>query len=236
MSSTKPIPWYLAPLPEWLETIAIKNGWWIVWINLAGTGFGFWYYIPQFTIEPLAMWPVVPDSPTATLFFAISLALFLLGRSNEYINMLAYFGCLKLGLWTPYVLAVFAESFLASVRAPPQVVPIFGPELATIAMYGFLFCSHLAMTTQAFLIHRYSNFPPRAIAIAVIWYGGNDVVDYFVPILGTPHHTLLPVEPVVGGVVQHISPGHEIAAAGAVSLTLLASLGAILTHRVTLAS
>ncbi len=234
MNSTKSIPWYLAPLPEWLEEFALNNGWWIIAINLAGTAFGFWYYLPQFKIEPIAMWPVVPDSPTATLFFALSLGLVLLGRSNEYINMLAYFGCIKLGLWTPYVLAVFADAFLATVRAPPQVAPLLGPELAMIAMYGFLFCSHLAMTTQAFLIHRYSDFSLRAIVVAVIWYGGNDIVDYFVPIMGTPHHTLLPVEPVAGGIVQHVSPAHEIAAVGAVSLTVLAALGAVVTRRYTI--
>jgi len=56
----------------------------IVAINLAGTAFGFWYYIPQSRPEPVLAWPVVPDSPTATSFIACSLALYRLGRSNEY--------------------------------------------------------------------------------------------------------------------------------------------------------
>jgi uncharacterized membrane protein YpjA len=87
------------------------------------------------------------------------------------------------------------------------------------------------MVVQAFLIHRYSDFPSRAILVAVIWYGFNDLVDYFIPIIGTPHHTLLPVEPVVNGTVQHVSPAHEIAAAGAVVLTVLATVVAVLTRR-----
>jgi uncharacterized membrane protein YpjA len=66
----------------------------------------------------------------------------------------------------------------------------------------------------------------------VVWYGFNDLVDYFVPIIGTPHHTLLPVEPIVNGTVQHVSPAHEIAAAGAVVLTILATILAVATRRV----
>jgi uncharacterized membrane protein YpjA len=229
--TTETLPRYLAPLPRRIETFALQYAWVIVAINLVGTVFGFWYYIPQFRLEPLVAWPVVPDSPMATLFIACSLALYKLGRSNEYLNMLAFFGCIKLGLWTPYVLTVFADAFLATVSAPPQVVTLLGRELASNAMYAFLFVSHLGMVVQAFLIHRYSEFPGRAILVAVVWYGFNDLVDYFVPIVGTPHHTLLPVEPVVNGTVQHVSPAHEIAAAGAVVLTILATAVAIRTHR-----
>jgi uncharacterized membrane protein YpjA len=230
--TTETLPRYLVPLPRRVETVALQYAWVIVAINLAGTAFGFWYYIPQFRLEPVLAWPVVPDSPTATLFIACSLALYKLGRSNEYLNLLAFFGCIKLGLWTPYVLTVFAEAFLAAVTAPPQVVTLLGRELASNAMYAFLFVSHLGMVVQAFVIHRYSEFPGRAILVALLWYGFNDLVDYFVPIVGTPHHTLLPVEPVVNGTVQHVSPAHEIAAAGAVALTILATALAVAIRRV----
>jgi uncharacterized membrane protein YpjA len=229
--TTESLPRYLAPLPRKIETVALRYAWVIVAINLVGTAFGFWYYIPQFRLEPVLAWPVVPDSPTATLFIACSLALYKLGRSNEYLNMLAFFGSIKLGLWTPYVLTVFADAFLATVTPPPQVVPVLGQALASNAMYAFLFISHLGMVVQAFLIHRYSDFPSRAILVTVIWYAFNDLVDYFVPIIGTPHHTLLPVEPVVNGTVQHVSPAHEIAAAGAVVLTILATILAVATRR-----
>jgi uncharacterized membrane protein YpjA len=230
--TTERLPRYLALLPRRIETVALQYAWVLVAINLVGTAFGFWYYIPQFRLEPVVAWPIVPDSPTATLFIACSLALYKLGRSNEYLNVLAFFGCIKLGLWTPYVLTVFADAFLATVTPPPQVVPLLGREIASNAMYAFLFVSHLGMVFQAFLIHRYSDFPGRAILVAVIWYGFNDLVDYFVPIVGTPHHTLLPVEPIVNGSVQHVSPAHDIAAAGAVTLTILATVLALGTRRV----
>jgi uncharacterized membrane protein YpjA len=229
--ATDSLPWYLNPIPREIETLALRYAWVIVAINLIGTAFGFWYYLPQFRLEPIVAWPVVPDSPMATLLIAFSLALYKLGRSNEYVNMLAFFGCIKLGLWTPYVLTVFADAFLATVAPPPQVVPVLGSDFAPIAMYGFLFVSHLGMVVEAFLIHRYSDFPLAAILVAAGWYGFNDFVDYFVPIVGTLHHTLLPVEPIMGGVVQHVSPAHEIAAAGAVVFTLLATVLAETTRR-----
>nr|WP_277543378.1 DUF1405 domain-containing protein [Halomicroarcula sp. FL173] len=70
------------------------------------------------------------------------------------------------------------------------------------------------------------------ILAAVIWYGFNDLVDYFVLIVETPHHTLLPVKPIVNGTVQHVSPAHDFAAAGAVALTMLATILAVATRRV----
>jgi uncharacterized membrane protein YpjA len=213
---TDDLPWYVAPLPRALENFGLRLAWLIVLINLAGTAFGFYYYRFQFSITPTIAWPVVPDSPVATLFIALSLALWKLGRNNEYVNALAFFGCLKLGTWTPYVLLVFYAE-----HAPLHW-----------AMYHFLLWSHLAMVLEGFLIHRYSDFPVPAVFLAVAWYTFNDVVDYFIPIEGTPTHTLLPraVEPMIDGRVQHISPGHELAAAGAVVITVLATFLAMATR------
>jgi uncharacterized membrane protein YpjA len=223
------LPWWLAPLPRWLENVGLNLAWLVVAINVVGTLFGFWYYgfqpIPlstpliglQLANEPVVMWPFVPDSPVATLFIALSLALWKLGRSNEYVNALAFFGCWKLGFWTPYVLVLFFDGFIAGTTWP---------------MYAFLFGSHLAMVVQAFLIHRYSDFPVGAVAVALLWYGFNDVVDYFVPIVGTPHHTNVPGQMVdaTTGFFTHPSPIHEYAAAGAVVLTLTATFWALSTR------
>lgn len=52
------------------------------------------------------MWPVVPDSPLATLFIAASLVAWKTGHSQEWLNVLAFFGCIKLGLWTLFTLLV----------------------------------------------------------------------------------------------------------------------------------
>jgi len=210
-----PLPRWLAPLPRAVENLGLSLAWIVVGVNLVGTAFGFWYYRFQFAAEPLAIWPLVPDSPVATLFIALSLALWKLGRSNEVVNALAFFGCWKLGLWTPFVLVAFADGFLATTPGP---------------MYAFLLGSHLMMVVEAFLVHRYSDFPVHAVAVAVAWYGLNDAVDYFVPIVGTPHHTLLPGQRIVDGTITHLSPTHEVAAAGAVVLTLTATFLTLATR------
>ncbi|WP_144904048.1 DUF1405 domain-containing protein [Halobellus captivus] len=218
---------WLAPLPTWLENVGLRFAWVVVAINLLGTAFGFWYYgfhpLPlsdplitwQFAAEPVSMWPFVPDSPMATLFIALAFASWKLGRTNEYLAALAFFGCWKLGLWTPYVLAVFSEAFLQTTWIP---------------LYVFLFVSHLAMVVQAFVLHRIADFPVRAVAVALAWYALNDVVDYFVPIVGDPHHTSLPLPDAtvvdVGGGTTVL----QLAAAGAVLLTFAATFFALATR------
>lgn len=218
------LPWYVAPLPAWLEDLGLRLAWILIAVNLAGTAFGFWYYglhpIPfsdplitwQFAREPLIAWPFVPDSPTATLFIAGSLALWKLDRSQEWLNTLAFFGCIKLGAWTPFVLLV-----------------IEGQGTTPWPMYHFLVWSHVAMVLQAFLIHRYSDFPPWAVFVALVWYGGNDLVDYFIPLVGDPHHTSLVAE-YTGQGYDHAVGAHDLAAAAAVLLTFLALFLALTTR------
>jgi len=220
------LPAWIAPLPHSVENLGLNLAALIGVVNLVGTVFGFWYYgfhpwpptdpliTGQFALEPLAAWPLVPDSPVATLFIGVALLAWRFGYDNEYLTALAFFGCIKLGAWTPYVLLIFADDF----------------AYLHVAMYNFLFWSHLAMVVEAFVLHRISGFPVRAVAVAVAWYALNDLVDYFVPVVGGPHHTLVPAEPIVDGAVQHVSPAHELAAAAAVLLTLAATFLALATR------
>jgi len=208
------LPWYVAPLPTWLENVALRLAWPIAIVNLVGTLFGFWYYAGrptelaaegQLGMAPLAAWPLIPDSPVATLFIALSLIAWRLEWSfAEPIHALAFFGCIKLGLWTPYV--------QLALNGPEGIVPW---------LYWFLILSHLAMALEAFIIHRYASFSVPAVLVATVWYGFNDVVDYFWPILEGPHHTILRAE-YVGGELTHAIPAHDLAAGWAVVLTLIA--------------
>jgi len=206
------LPRYLAPLPDWLELFGLRVVWLVVAANLAGTAFGFWYYRFQFSVTEPIMWPFVPDSPLATLFIALALAAWRLGRSSEYLAALAFFGCIKLGAWTPFV-----QLFVNGQGATPTW------------LYQFLIWSHLAMVLQAFLLHRVADFRVRAVAVALLWYGLNDVVDYFVPVVGEPHHTLLTAEVVDGG-INHSVAAHDVAAAGAVVLTMCCVFLALATR------
>jgi uncharacterized membrane protein YpjA len=206
------LPWYVAPLPEPLENLALNLAWLVVAVNLAGTAFGFWYYRFQFSVTPTAMWPFVPDSPMATLLIALALASWKLDRTQEWLVALAFFGNIILGGWTVYVHLAFWDSFGQSGEAMRQ----------------FLIWSHAAMVAQSFVLHRIADFRPWAVGLATLWYTVDTVVDYFVPVLGDLHHTWIPVrrtEPMFLG-----ATALSVAATGAVLLLVVAVLLASLTR------
>ncbi|TQQ78433.1 DUF1405 domain-containing protein [Halonotius terrestris] len=211
-ATTNRLPSYLAPLPRRVEDFALRYAWVIVAINLAGTAFGFWYYRFQLAQTPIVMWPFVPDSPAATLFVALSLAAWKLDYDVEWLHMLAFFGNIKLGLWTPFVQLV--------LNGPGGIEPW---------LYWFLIVSHLAMSLQSFLIYRYAEFTVGAVAVTTVWYGLNDIVDYFAPLVGEFHHTFLRAE-LVNGALDHSMRAHDLAAAAAVTLTLAATFLALATR------
>ncbi|WP_207587013.1 DUF1405 domain-containing protein [Halomontanus rarus] len=207
-----PLPRYLAPVPKTLEDLGLRLAWLIVAVNLAGTVFGFWYYRHQFTVEPPVMWPFVPDSPIATLLIALAIACWKLGYEQPWLTALAFFGNVILGLWTPYVLLAFYDAYA-------HLHPL---------MFQFLFWSHLAMVVQAFVLHRITDFPVWAVAVALLWYGVDLIVDFFVPIVGDPHHTALPVPRATSMYLGADALG--VAGAGATAFTFLALFFALSTR------
>lgn len=206
------LPRYVAPLPRWMEDLGLRLAWFIAAVNIAGTAFGFWYYRFQFAGTPMVAWPLVPDSPMATLFIGLSFIGYKRGWDADWLHAMAFFGTIKLGLWTPFV-------------------QLFVNGLGDLALwlYLFLIFSHLAMVVEAFVIYRYATYTVRAVGIALFWYGLNDVVDYFVPFAGQIHHTWLRAE-LVGGQFTHQVPAHDLAAGAAVVLTFLATFLALATR------
>ncbi|RQG90146.1 DUF1405 domain-containing protein [Natrarchaeobius halalkaliphilus] len=208
-----PLPRYLAPVPKALEDLGLRLAWVVVAINLAGTAFGFWYYSGQFARTPAVMWPWVPDSPMATLLIALAIASWKLGYEQPWLTALAFFGNIILGLWTPYTLLVFYETYAT------QTHPV---------MYQFLFWSHLGMVVQALVLHRITDFSIHAVAVAALWYTSNLIVDYFVPVVGEPHHTTIPVARDTAMFLGADALG--VIAAGEVTFTLLALFLALSTR------
>jgi uncharacterized membrane protein YpjA len=210
-------PLALSPLPAWLENVAFHLVWVIVAVNLAGTAFGFYYYIPQLEETPIIMWPIVPVSPLATMYIGLSLAAWRLGYRGflaQVLHVLAFVGCLKYGLWT-----VVVQSFIE--------------ESSTIALWlwQFLIWSHLAMAIEAFLVTRYAKFSLSAVTVGVGWYVFNDLLDYFVPVFDGPHHTWLNVL-LADGEQATPSPAFEMVAGSAVGLTVLGTVLSLVAWRV----
>jgi len=231
LPDSRGLPRWVAPLPEWLENVALRLAWPVAIVNLLGTLFGFWYYAGQpvnlmppllggqLGAAPVTAYPLIPDSPVATMFIGLSLVAWRLDLDAEPLHMLAFFGCIKLGLWTPYVQLVLNGS--------AGIVPW---------LYWFLILSHAAMAVEAFLIHRYATFSVGSVAVALAWYGFNDVVDYFWPVLEGPHHTWLRAEPFLSSRFDHSVLAHDLAAAWAVVLTFLAVFLALATRAAILRS
>jgi uncharacterized membrane protein YpjA len=223
---TRDLGWYVSPLPEWVENVGLRLAWPIALVNLVGTFFGFVYYAPQFAATPVVMWPIVPVSPLATLYMSLSLALWRLeysGRLAQLVHVLAFIGCLKYGLWTVYV-----QVFIEGSGVLPLSVWLEGPGYIPLWLWHFLIWSHAAMAVQAFLIHRYADFRLAAVAGAVGWFTLNDVFDYFVTILGGPHHTWLNALPQTG--VERTLTSYGSVAGAAVVLTILGTVLALATR------
>lgn len=129
--------------------------------NLFGTIYGYIWYESQLAITPLIFIPFVPDSPTASLFFTITLAFFLFNKNAPYIEALAFMSLFKYGIWA----VVMNILTLISV--------------GSIGWQGYmLIASHGAMAVQALLYVPYYKIGVRHFAVAAIWILHNDIIDY----------------------------------------------------------
>jgi uncharacterized membrane protein YpjA len=84
------------------------------------------------------------------------------------------------------------------------------------------------MVVQAFVLHRITDFPVAAVGLALAWYTVDLTVDYFIPIVGDPHHTAIPVP-----YETQIAAGataFQLAAWGAVVLTIVPLFWALATR------
>ncbi|MEF2964329.1 DUF1405 domain-containing protein [Paenibacillus sp. M1] len=146
---------------------------WLLFVcNLLGTIYGYIWYDNQLldTWEKHPHWQIVfvPDSPTASLFFTLSL-LFLLfpaGLSRfkflrGLIEGLAVVTSVKYGVWA--VSMIFAGAAQ-------------GGEL--VWQDWMLVASHLAMAVEALLYVRLFRFGTGMLLVAGAWTLLNDAVDY----------------------------------------------------------
>ncbi|SDI98441.1 lipoprotein heptaprenylglyceryl N-acetyltransferase LhaT [Salimicrobium halophilum] len=130
-------------------------------VNFLGTVYGYIWYIPQLTrTEPIFLL-FVPDSPTASLFFTIAIAGWLMGKHFRLIEALALITLVKYGLWAVAM------------------------NLLTLAVEGalpwqsyMLIVSHGAMALQALLYLFKYTFTFLHLFLAAVWTLHNDVIDY----------------------------------------------------------
>ncbi|WP_019421862.1 DUF1405 domain-containing protein [Paenibacillus sp. OSY-SE] len=146
----------------------------LFWCNLLGTIYGYYWYKSQliYTWEHHPFWQIVfvPDSPTASLFFTISIGMLLIcprPRSTwgtvvkNIIEALAVVTSIKYGVWACAM--IVAGAYKGS--------PMIWQDWMLIG-------SHLAMAVEALLYVRLFSYGSASLTIAACWTWLNDTVDY----------------------------------------------------------
>jgi uncharacterized membrane protein YpjA len=160
--------------------------WLMFIINFGGTVYGYIWYEEQliYTSEHMPAWylPFVPDSPTASLFFTLSL-IYLLWDSYRhrsetaamlrgdgitiassirgFIEAFAFVTSFKYGIWA--VAVIVADSYLGS--------PVVWQD-------WMLSISHTGMAVEVLLYGRFYRYGWPSLALVSVWSFWNDFMDY----------------------------------------------------------
>ncbi|MFD2115938.1 DUF1405 domain-containing protein [Paenibacillus yanchengensis] len=148
--------------------------WLLFWINFLGTIYGYIWYGGQLAYtaitEPLWLLVFVPDSPTASLFFTITILFLLYPPSTRYkwitvvrqiVEGLAVVCSVKYGVWA--VAIIFAGWF--------EGAPMYATDFMLIA-------SHLGMAIEVLLYLRFMSVGKAGLLLATGWLLLNDTIDY----------------------------------------------------------
>jgi uncharacterized membrane protein YpjA len=165
---------------------------WLLFIcNLLGTVYGYEWYWGQMvdTIAENPVWYVffVPDSPTASLFFTLSVGYLIVDSSSSkpssklyrairsFIEAFGLITSFKYGIWA--VTMIWAGAGLG----------------AQVGWDGWMLtASHLTMAVEALLFVRWFSFRLPAIVLVAIWTFMNDYMDYEKGVFPRLQRELLP--------------------------------------------
>ena len=130
-------------------------------INLLGTIYGYIWYGGQLANTEPRYYIFVPDSPTASLFFALAILGWLFGKHFKLIEALAVVTLVKYGVWAVVMnLLTYYES-------------------GELTKDGWmLVASHGLMAVQAIIYLQKYAYTRIHVFIAAIWTLHNDVIDY----------------------------------------------------------
>ncbi|MCJ8006665.1 DUF1405 domain-containing protein [Lederbergia wuyishanensis] len=133
----------------------------LLFINIVGTLYGYYWYESQLVVTPTIFIPFVPDSPTASLFFVFVVAAFLLRTNWPLFEALAIITLFKYGIW-----AVVMNFLSLAV-------------IGDIGWQGYMLIgSHAAMAIQGILYAPFYKMKLWHVLVAAAWTLHNDVIDY----------------------------------------------------------
>jgi uncharacterized membrane protein YpjA len=138
--------------------------WLLVTINLGSAVIGYIYwYGSDILAAPIYQWPLVPDSPLSATLWAFALLAVYRGRRWDLLGLMAATGCIKYGLWTDWIW--FTNALSGSPYSLEAVV---------------MSLNHFGMVLEGLVLVPLLRPKPWHIGFVAVWYGLNDLVDYWV--------------------------------------------------------
>lgn len=137
----------------------------LVVVNLLGSVYGYYWYSGQLSRTPVELWLFTFDSPLSTTLFAFALLGLLWYKENKLLQLIAYTGVIKFGIWASVVIL----HFWATGGRPTWIVT-------------FLLFSHIGMALEGWVFIRHLYVPSTHIFLLALWLGVGDYLDYIVGI------------------------------------------------------
>ncbi|WP_391571899.1 DUF1405 domain-containing protein [Cohnella sp.] len=151
----------------------------ILWLTMIiyvpGTVYGYYWYkgqlIETWNEHPHWQLPFVPDSPTASLFFALALLwLWVSPKRSRHAWINAIRGIIEtLGVVTSVKYGIWATAIIFAGQAQGDIL---------VWEHWMLIIGHSAMAVMALLYARFFTFGGMALLAAAAWTFLNDTVDY----------------------------------------------------------
>jgi uncharacterized membrane protein YpjA len=144
-------------------------------IYIPGTIYGYYWYKDQiesvWNTNPHWQIPFVPDSPTASLFFALAVLWLWVAPKPSHIGWVnAIRGVVEaLGVVTSVKYGVWATAIIFAGQAQGDILQW---------EHWMLIVGHSAMAVTALLYARFFSFGSMALVTAAAWTFLNDTVDY----------------------------------------------------------
>ncbi|WP_028593555.1 DUF1405 domain-containing protein [Paenibacillus assamensis] len=148
--------------------------WALFWSNAIGTIYGYYWYKEQlvYTWMNRPLWQIVfvPDSPTASLFFTLSLLFLLFPPKGTGIAIIAFRGIIDaLAVVTSIKYGIWACVMIFSATYQGQDM---------VWQDWMLISSHLAMAIEALIFAKWFRYGAISLMVAAGWTWLNDTVDY----------------------------------------------------------
>ncbi len=146
--------------------------WLVIFINIGGAIYGWYYYEYQLLSSPAYLWIFIADCPNSALMVAISLILIVKNLKNDFLSFFASCNALKYGIWTCFVILLYHDYFLSPERR---------------LLYSCMFISHALLAAEAVPLAYTVEFN-KSCVLALLWLLLNDFMDY---VIGT--HPYIPL-------------------------------------------